>query len=313
MERTAFFAARFLFAKAGSRPSFHRSLMSDTLFTKILTHPGSAHKDDLLACCVLLAKSPVSIERREPTADDLADARIAVVDVGDGHAPELGNFDHHQFPRDTTPTCALSLVLKHIGLYEDARNFCEWLEPAEWFDCRGPNHTAKWLGVERDIIGKLNSPVDMTLLRRFAGSTLHQAGEPVWEMMKLVGEDLVEYLTSTRQRIDFVAQHSELWTLNGLQFLFLPRTELNLEDASSGIGHYLREKGIDKQVAGTIYPDRRNTGYGISRYNDHPSLDFTQIENEPDVHFAHKSGFVAKTTATKIDRLKYLAGKGIRN
>ncbi|MDQ8184886.1 MYG1 family protein [Pelagicoccus sp. SDUM812002] len=280
-------------------------------FTTLLTHPGSAHKDDLLACCVLLAKNPVAIERREPTPEDLADPSVAVVDVGDYHQPELGNFDHHQFPRDTPPTCALSLVLQRYGLYEDAMAFCEWLEPAEWFDCRGPNHTAKWLGVERDVIGKLNSPIDMTLLRRFAANTVHMPGEPIWEMMKLVGEDLIEYLTTTRQRIEEIAVNHELWNLGGLQFLFIPRTDPPSEDPSAGLGHFLREKGLDQSVAGTIYPDRRNTGYGISRYNDHPSLDYTQIENEPDVHFAHKSGFVAKTTATEIDRLQQLATQGI--
>ena len=50
-----------------------------------------------------------------------------VVDVGGEHDPERGNFDHHQFPRDHDPVCALSLVLQDLGLYEDARNFCEWL------------------------------------------------------------------------------------------------------------------------------------------------------------------------------------------
>ncbi|MDQ8181180.1 MYG1 family protein [Pelagicoccus sp. SDUM812005] len=281
-------------------------------FNTLLTHPGSAHKDDLLACCVLLAKNPVPIQRREPTPEDLADPHTAVVDVGDHHQPERGNFDHHQFPRDTPPTCALSLVLRHYGLYEDAKAFCEWLEPAEWFDCRGPNHTAQWLGVEREVIGKLNSPIDMTLLRRFAASPLHQPGEAVWEMMKLVGEDLVDYLASTRARIDFVSAHSQIWECGPLKFLYLPRVESEIDDPSSGIGHYLREKGLDQEIAGTVYPDRRNTGYGIFRYNDHPALDYTQIENEPDVHFAHKSGFVAKTTATEPDRLRQLAAQGIK-
>lgn len=286
--------------------------MSDSTYTTLLTHPGSAHKDDLLACCLLLAKNPVAIERREPTDADLDSPNTAVIDVGDRHQPELGNFDHHQFPRDTPPTCALSLVLKHLDLYEDAKAFCDWLEPAEWFDCRGPNHTAQWLGVEREVIGKLNSPIDMTLLRRFAASTLHQPGEPIWEMMRLVGQDLIDYLTTTRARIDFVNTHSQLWTLQERQFLYLPRIETNIDDPSSGIGHYLREKGIDTQIVATIYPDRRNTGYGLSRYNDHPDIDFTQIEEEPDVHFAHKSGFVAKTTATAVDRLQQLAAAGIK-
>ena len=75
---------------------------------------------------VLLAEHPVPIVRREPGTADLADPSIAVVDVGDQHDPELGNFDHHQFPRDHPPVCSLSLVLQHLGMYEDARAFCDW-------------------------------------------------------------------------------------------------------------------------------------------------------------------------------------------
>ncbi|MEM6602347.1 MAG: MYG1 family protein, partial [Verrucomicrobiota bacterium] len=117
---------------------------------QIITHPGSAHKDDFLACCLLIARFPVTIQRREPGEQDLADPATAVVDIGLRHQPELANFDHHQFPRDHVPTCSLSLVLQYFDLYGDARRFCEWLEPAEWFDCRGAVDTAHYLGVERD-------------------------------------------------------------------------------------------------------------------------------------------------------------------
>ena len=107
-------------------------------FSLILTHPGGSHKDEFLACCLLIAKHGAPVVRREPTPDDLVDPAVAVVDVGGEHTPELGNFDHHQFPKDHPPVCALSLVLQQLGVYDDARAFCDWLEPAEWFDTRGP-------------------------------------------------------------------------------------------------------------------------------------------------------------------------------
>ncbi|MDQ8201372.1 MYG1 family protein [Pelagicoccus sp. SDUM812003] len=291
--------------------------MSEATFTHILTHPGSAHKDDLLACCLLLAFNPAPILRKEPAPHELADPHVAIVDVGDSHEPENGNFDHHQFPRDAAPSCALSLVLQYYGLYEDAKQFCEWLEPAEWFDCRGANKTAQWLGVEREIIGKLNSPIDVSLLRRFAASPSHQPGEPVWEMMRMVGQDLVEYLSGLRQRLNEIDRSCQIWKIDEAPdqanlVLFLPRVDPLPEEPSAGIGHYLRQKAIDGQTIGTIYPDRRNTGYGISRYNDHPLLDFTRIEGESDVHFAHKSGFVAKTTATDPKRLRQLLLLGLK-
>lgn len=287
-----------------------------TPFTTILTHPGSAHKDEFLACCVLLATAPVPIVRREPTEADLNDPATVVVDVGHRHEPALNNFDHHQLPYDAAPTCALSLVLQHLGLYADARAFCDWLEPAEWFDCRGPNATARWLGVERDIVSKLYSPVDGTLLRRFAAAARHAAGEPLWEMMRLVGTDLLDYIRTLRARLTFIGQHAQLWSLDGLTLsvenksapavLFMPRTEPLPEEPSAGLDRYVQEQGLDDRIVAIVAPDRRSSGYGLTRHRDHPRLDFTRIKAEPDVHFAHLRGFVAKTSATDPQRLRQL-------
>jgi hypothetical protein len=285
-------------------------------FTTILTHPGSAHKDEFLACCVLLATTPCPILRREPTEADLADPAIAVVDVGHRHEPALNNFDHHQLPADAAPTCALSLVLQHLGLYTDARAFCEWLEPAEWFDCRGPNVTAQWLGVGRDIVGKMQSPIDGTLLRRFAATKQLSSGDPLWQIMHFVGTDLLDYVRNLRTRLTFISQHAQVWTLDGLTFsaensqtpsvVFLPRTVPLPEDPSAGLDRYVQEQGLDDRVVAVIAPDRRSTGYGLSRHRDHPRLDFTRLKAETDVHFTHQRGFVAKTSASDPQRLREL-------
>ncbi len=272
----------------------------------ILTHPGGSHKDELLACSLLAAVHRVPIVRREPTEADLADPSIAVVDVGGEHAPERNNFDHHQFPADHLPICALSLVLQHLGVYEDARQFCEWLEPAEWFDTRGPNVTAKWLGVDRNAISRLSSPIDITILRRFAKAKRLEPGEPLWEILSYVGEDLLEYLRDLRSRLNFIAETAEVWSIDDHEALFLPRTEPMPDEPSFGIGRYLESVGKNSTVAALIYPDRRGSGYGLSRHNDHPGYDFTRIEKEPDVHFAHARGFVAKTSASEISRVKEL-------
>ena len=277
----------------------------------ILTHPGSAHKDDFLACCLLIARHKVHVERREPGQADLDDPEVVVVDVGGEHAPDRSNFDHHQFPRDHEPICALSLVLKDLGLYEDARNFCEWLEPAEWFDTRGPFETAQWLGVERGIINRLNSPIDITMLRRFAHKRELYPGDPVWEVMSMIGEDLMMYLRTLRERIDYVAQYAEFFEIGegdeAIRVLHMPRTDPMPDDPSSGLARYIDAQG--EKVHGLIYPDRRGAGYGLSRHEDCEKLDFTRITDEPDVHFAHARGFVAKSSATDLERLKALIEK----
>ncbi len=278
------------------------------MLSLILTHPGGAHKDELLACALLAAVHRVPIVRREPTPEDLADPTIAVVDVGGEHEPEKHNFDHHQFPADHPPVCSLSLVLQHLGVYEDAREFCDWLEPAEWFDTRGPNVTAKWLGVDRDTMNKLNSPIDVTVLRRFAKARRLEPGEPLWEMLSYIGQDLLDYLRELRSRLDFIAQNAVIWNVGDHEVLFLPRTDPVPDDPSASIGRYLESIGKSSAVAALIYPDRRGSGYGLSRHNDDPRYDFTRIEKEPDVHFAHARGFVAKTSASELTRVRELLG-----
>ena len=281
----------------------------------ILTHPGGAHKDEFLACSVMLAVHPVPVVRRDPTPQDLADRRVCVVDVGHRHQPELNNFDHHQFPRDHTPTCSLSLVLQHFGLYDDARRFCEWLETAEWFDCRGPVATAVWLGVEREVLMRLNSPIDMTLLRRFSQSPHLEPGDPLWEVMCMVGEDLLKYVKSLRDRLEFLHRHAEWWMLNlqdgPTRVLFLPRTEPMLEEPSLGLEQFIEGLGLGEEVAGLVYPDRRGKGYGLSRFQDDERLDFSRIASQPEVHFAHARGFLAKTSATEVSRLRELVDQAV--
>jgi hypothetical protein len=281
-----------------------------TPFTTLLTHPGSAHKDEFLACCVLLALHPVPIVRREPTAADLNDPQIAVVDVGHEHDPARNNFDHHQLPKDHAPTCSLSLVLQHLGIYADARQFCDWLEPAEWFDCRGPISTAKFLGVDRNALPKLNSPIDITLLRRFALADRIEPTAPLWAIMHMIGEDLLDYVRTLRTRLDFIAQHAQVWELvlggEPAQILFLPRTDPLPDEPSMGLERFIDAQNLAGKIVGTVAPDRRSTGYGLSRFQDNPRLDFTRIADAPGVHFAHARGFVAKTSLTDHAHLKAL-------
>ncbi len=279
----------------------------------ILTHPGSAHKDDFLACCLLIARHGLPVWRREPESADLDDPDVLVVDVGGEHAPERGNFDHHQFPADHEPVCSLSLVLQHLGLYEDARNFCEWLEPAEWFDSRGPFATADWLGIERSVVNRLNSPVDITLLRRFAQKRELEPGDPIWEVMRMIGEDLLMYLRNLRERLDYVSAHASVIEVvgerGGVKVLFMPRTDPMPDDPSSGLARYIEQ--IGQKIDGLIYPDRRGAGFGLSRHEDSERLDFTRIADEADVHFAHARGFVAKTSATDLARLSDLVARAL--
>ena len=300
-----------IFSILGSGTCYVGGMLYDgRMIQRIVTHPGSAHKDEFIACCVLLPTYSVPIERREPTETDLVDASVCVVDVGGEWEAGRMNFDHHQFPRESDPQCAISLVLKHLDVYEDAREFCDWLETAEWFDTRGAVETGKWLGVEREVISRLNSPVDVSLLRRFAQSQQLSPGDALWEVMKMVGEDLMEYLQTMRERLDYIQKYAHFWTLDsGAQVLYMPRTEPLGSDSSMGLGRFIDHYAEKEKVVGMVYPDRRGSGYGMSRYQDDKRMEFTRINGEADVHFAHARGFVAKTSATDEARLRELLEK----
>jgi hypothetical protein len=276
----------------------------------IVTHPGGAHKDDFLACSLLAHLHGVQIQRREPTDEDLANPSICVVDVGGAHDPKLNNFDHHQFPRDAPPLCALSLVLQSMGLYEDALSFCAWLRPAEWLDTLGPNETAKLMGIPRTALGALNSPLDITLLNRFASHTELDPESPIYQVMCMVGEDTVNYLRTLRERLDYLKEHGKYWTIETdgepIQALFLGKSDTISDDPSFGIYAFIESEGKESEIQAMVYPDRRGNGYGLTRYGDSQRLDFSQIESHDEVRFAHKRGFVAKVSTTDPTRLKEL-------
>jgi len=194
-----------------------------------------------------------------------------------------------------------------LGIYDETRKFCNWLEVAEYIDTRGPNDTAKWLEIDRDAMSKLNSPVDITLLRRFASATEHRQGEPIYEVMKMIGEDLVSFVRGMKARLEYIAQHAEIWEMGfGFKVLFMPRTEPLPDESSMGMGRYIEDLGLEEEVVAMVYPDRRGGGYGMSRFNDDKRMEFTHVGEEADVHFAHNKGFIAKTSASDPARLKEL-------
>lgn len=296
-------------------PSYFVTCFIPMPLQKIVTHPGGAHKDDFLACCILAHLHGVPIERHEPTEEELSDATVCVVDVGGAHDPELNNFDHHQFPREHPPCCALSLVMQDIGIYDDALLFCNWLRPAEWLDTRGPIETAKEMGIPRDAFNALLSPIDITLLRRFASESVLTPDQPLYQIMAMVGEDLVGYVQSLRARLNDLKDIVQYWTIDtdhgAIQAVYLPRVEATGDEPSFGLYQFILGEGKQNEIVATVYPDRRGGGYGLGRFDDNMRVDFTRIEHHEDVRFAHKRGFVAKTETSDVDRLKELLAEAV--
>ena len=270
-----------------------------------ITHPGQAHRDEFMALCLLIAAGKVSkIERRNPTGAELDSPDVYCIDVGLRHEPELLNFDHHQFARDAAPTCSITLVLEHLKIDPIlARQIWGWLAFSESLDSKGPFATASALGMTSDTLFATVSPIETSVLRWFEGEdTVFQdetfssvggdtlAEGRLWHLMRMIGKEKLEYLNEVQSRLTRLASETSQVTIQGLNVLdatSIPRTEnptLALEIFCRGLAH---------APAVTVTCDDRGEGLCLFRRNDHPRVDFSQLEGE--VLFAHKAGFVAKT------------------
>ena len=283
-------------------------------FSLILTHPGGSHKDEFLACCLLLARDAVPIVRREPDDADLADPAIAVMDVGGEHAPARGNFDHHQFPKDHPPICALSLVLQHLGGLRGCADVLRLVgarrvagHPRRGGNVALAGHRPRDIGEAqlaggRDVAAALRGRFPAGAGRAAVGGDALDRCGPAdlfekpsraprfhWQGGGVLGNPICGRAVSRAVH----AAHRAV-------------ARANRRPGWAALSKATRR---GKQVVGMVYPDRRGPGFGLSRHNDHPRLDFTRIQDCEDVHFAHARGFVAKTSATDPQRLRELIGR----
>ncbi len=133
--------------------------------------------------------------------------------------------------------------------------------------------------------------------------------------MQYIGEDTLRYVRKLQDRMHFLSEHIEIWNIPGSEgeiAVYLPRTQPMPRDPSVGLSRFVDESDFARDVRALIYPDRRGEGYGMSRFNDHPSMEFTLLDQEDDVHFTHSRGFLAKTSTSDPDRLLELVSLAFR-
>lgn len=278
----------------------------------IVTHPGRAHRDEFMACCLLIAAGEADrIERRDCDDEDLNDPNVIVLDQGGRHEPELMNFDHHQLPRDAAPTCSITLILEHLLIEVDqARQIWGWLEFSELLDSKGPSAAAEKLGSNPDALFAAISPVETTVLRWFQECWYVSEGQSFWGLMHRIGSEKLDYLKKVTERLD------RLYDETDELFLRFPETEgdcgLDFVDATCidrddnptmGLEIFCQQTG-NNRIAGTITQDDRGDGLTLFRRKGHPRaeklntrLDFSRLEGMDGVVFAHKGGFLAKLAA----------------
>jgi len=279
-----------------------------TNIIQIITHPGAAHRDEFMACAVILAQewggtnaadvAPTAvIERREPTEAELNDPSIYVVDVGGRHEPVLSNFDHHQLDRDAAPECAFTMVLEHYALYDTAVKIRGWVEFAAWLDAKGPYATAEHYGMSIDAFMSTISPVEQFVLAQFESKSVLAAGTPMVAMLHSLGRDFVVGLRKFEERMAFLREHAWVQEIDdGVSAIMVLQDAL--PDPALGTNVFREElQSTGVHVAVSVTPDDRGDGYMLYRYADDPRIDFSRLDGRDDILFAHAGGFIAKTKA----------------
>lgn len=244
----------------------------------IITHPGSAHFDDFFAISLVLAVNNdvhYTIERRPPTEAELADPEIWVIDVGHRHEPGLKNFDHHQ---STDTPASFMLVADHLGLTATL-GITPWWEFKDRFDRFGPFKIAHELGLE-DLLPFIN-PIEDWLLKQFEKNT----GE-VLPLMRSFGQSVIQDARALSSQFEFWA-NAERCVVKNKTIL------IGLTNDSTGVQRY--SSRLDPPADISISYDGRGEGWRLSRLNDAMGVDFSTLEGDERIKFAHKTGFIAKT------------------
>lgn len=272
----------------------------NTAVTKIIVHPGKAHRDEFLACGLAVAAGlvdplQVTVARKDPTMEELRDPRTLVLDVGLRHDPDTRCFDHHQ--HGYADDCALSLLAKGLqytgsSTYHDLLNEQDWYKATILMDTRGPAGTAEVLGLEKFPF-ELGSPIEEMLLVQFENAPTG--------MLTLIGGIVKRLITAAHTRrvaYEMLDEQHKVGTIDvandaggttKLFYLHVPNYDKNPQ--------YITQWATSKhyQFAFSVTPDDRGAGWALYRFDNHPNLDFAKIDGHPLVLFAHSGGFIAKT------------------
>ncbi len=259
--------------------------------SKIITHGGGPHMDDLISVCIVLAmdNDVKCVERRPVEPEEVADPAVWVLDQGNVYDPDNRNFDHHQFPAGTR-RCTLSLIADYFDFKGD-------LDDTVWFralvldDSLGPIKTAGELGCSAALLkGLMRGPVNEFVLARFEQVKKTGPDDELMKLLSAIGTHIVTDIKNKKERLQLIREKAEFVEVNGLKVLFFME---DVSDPKLSIAAYLKETGNNAGVI--VVNNTRDSGWSLSRIGDHPRVDFRRIKGANDVLFVHANGFVAKT------------------
>lgn len=260
----------------------------------IITHPGSAHFDEITAISLILAQfadTEFQVERREPSQTELGDSRVWVVDTGNRYEPEKRNFDHHQ-----SLDCPASFVLiaEYLGLTH-ILSVMPWWHFKDMVDRVGPVRASAKFNAGDDLVNR--NPIENWLVDQFVSDP--QGSLP---LLKSFGTHIIGDGSRLKKQIDFW-KASRRVVIAGVPAMIGETRE------SYGLEEFRRLDENPPDIV--ISMDRRSDGWRLYRYEGAP-VDFSKIANDPEIEFAHKSGFLAKTRERlTIDKLVSLVSRAV--
>ena len=260
----------------------------------IITHPGGAHFDEVTAIALIMAVHDdvgFRVERREPTQTELEDAGVWVLDIGNRHEPKKLNFDHHQ---DEQCAATFVLVAEYLGLVE-AMSVMPWWDFKDSVDRIGPTRASQEYNAGDDLVNR--NPIEIWLTDTFATDPKGSVA-----MLRAYGRHLIEDARLLKTQIDFWRSSRRL-VIAGVAAMIGETRE------SAGLEEFRRLEKDPPDIV--ISMDRRSDGWRLFRYEGTP-VDFSRIAECPEVEFAHKSGFLAKTKERlPVDDMVALVSKAV--
>jgi hypothetical protein len=255
---------------------------------KIVTHPGSAHKDDFLATAVLLAVlNEAEVFRQEPTQEDLDDPNTYVIDVGFEYDPERHNFDHHQ---DRSLPCAFHLIMQHLGYHDAAMLMFAWYPHMSMIDVRGPHRAAEHLGVDLSVLFAASSPIEGYVLAKFAEVDYLGKKDSLYQLMHNLGEDMIDMIARKESRLEELKNSARIVAVKQFKAVY----STIADDPKLSMELFLNSLE-DERIVMSITPSNRGEGWELLRIGDNSNVDFRTIGDHPEIRFVHINGFLAKT------------------
>lgn len=273
---------------------------------QILTHPGEPHLDELVASALVLAfDDEVTLLRRDnPVESDFEDKNTWVLDQGSKLEPEKYNFDHHQLAFGVEE-CTISLIADHFKI----RSYLEkipWFKQLVLLDSLGPYKAAEIQDCDPRIVQAVYTPFAEFFLYQFKDVKTITDKDPLFKNIRLMGKNIMAYYYKEKARLEFLRERCEIVNKDGIDIIYFM---VDVDEPFMGMHTYALENKIKGGIA--VIKDERNDGWSLRRLFEDPKINFTKIDGDSRVIFAHSSGFIAKIKKIEKPEIEELIFKSV--